>query len=567
MDLRGTQVKDYHRLALAIADVVMCFTILGCNELIAATTLDYALIPLVRPGQEAPGTGGATFAEIGSFAMNNRGEVAFGARISGATRTFGVFLLSGGTIRKLALSGELAPYIGAPFTEGFDSVPLAINDLGQVAFAARVGGFSGQVGVFYFRANDLFPIAVLPPILPGSADRVTGLSLNNNWEIAFTTQSSLYLYSQDCVTPVVIRGQAVPGGGAFQSFSGVAINNFGQIAFYAHSAGGLFLYSNGIITPIVREGESGPGVAGSRFDRFEFRLDDAGEVLFAGDQVFNANAMGVTYRRFGIYLFARGAICPVAIIGQPVASQDVVLSSLSTFDMSRSGKIAVSASSSGQPFQTYVGSSDGFAGIRGFADGIQPYGAAQAAFYVTAVDDTGALMVRSASEYQDLLLALPLPLESVPADDFEVAGSGGLPIHWRSVWSNGGTGNAAMYDSSLYSYTGSSMLRLHVGPGGGSVFVLSDPIQILPGREYAVTVQMRYALASDSDSAFFTVLQYDSAGKEIALDELCGTPADNRWTWKEEAIYMRTLPNAAWIRIRFGLSATVEAYLDVDALK
>jgi len=67
--------------------------------------------------------------------------------------------------------------------------------------------------------------------------------------------------------------------------------------------------------------------------------------------------------------------------------------------------------------------------------------------------------------------------------------------------------------------------------------------------------------------ARFTVLQYDADGNEIAINELDGIAGDNYWTWKQKTHSIYTRPDAATIRIRFGLISSTESYLDVDALK
>ena len=538
----------------------------------------YALSPMVAVGQEAPDTGGGRFERVGSLAMNNRGEIAFGAAISGSRFTSGIFLLTGGGLLKIALNGEPAPYIGPPLTEDFSTTRLAINNLGQVAFASTIGSWSAgtpQVGVFYFRANDVFPIAVLPPLTQGLPDYVTGVSLNDRWEVAFSKSSGIYHYTYNVITPVIVSGQKSDVGGAFRDFSGVLINNSGQIAFFAFvtdGPAGLYLYSEGGISSIVHAGQSAPGVPGATFDAFEFRLDDAGQVLFSGDQEANINIFGVIHRRFGIYLYSAGDLSPVALVGHAILGQDDVLIGIGMFALSRSGRIGVSGySSTGS--STYLVSPEGTSRVQPYLDGVAPNNAAQVV-NGGALNDSGTLILsgyvpESGSLSRDVrFMAAPITPEFIPPDDFEAAGRDSLPAHWSTVWTNSGTGDVSRFDSNgLYSYSGNSMLRLHVGVGGGSVFALSDPVRIIPERVYAMIVEMRYALASDSDTVAFTVLQYDDAGNQIAINELDGVAADNRWNWKDKAMFIRTMPNASWIRIRFGLISAAEAYADVDDLR
>ena len=65
----------------------------------------------------------------------------------------------------------------------------------------------------------------------------------------------------------------------------------------------------------------------------------------------------------------------------------------------------------------------------------------------------------------------------------------------------------------------------------------------------AVTVQMRYSLTSPSEAACFTLLQYDSAGKEIAINQVDGIAGNKYWTWTPKAPCIHTFPDAATIRI------------------
>lgn len=77
---------------------------------------------------------------------------------------------------------------------------------------------------------------------------------------------------------------------------------------------------------------------------------------------------------------------------------------------------------------------------------------------------------------------------------------------------------------------------------------------------------MRYNLAGTGDSVYFTVIQYDIRNNPLGLDEKRGVSGDNFWTWQPKTLVIHTATGAAFIRIRFGLIAAVESYLDVDAI-
>ena len=180
----------------------------------------------------------------------------------------------------------------------------------------------------------------------------------------------------------------------------------------------------------------------------------------------------------------------------------------------------------------------------------------------------GQIPDQAGNPQSSLFAALPVTADSLPPDDFEVLASGNLPAGWPTSWTDSKGGGAWQYDSGgRDSFSGNSVLRLHVGAGGGFTFVLSDPVNVSPNQFYAFTVQMRYYLTTTSEAVCFTVLQYDAAGNEIAINELDGIAGDNYWTWKRKALSIHTHPDAASIRIRFGLISSTESYLDVDALK
>jgi hypothetical protein len=105
-----------------------------------------------------------------------------------------------------------------------------------------------------------------------------------------------------------------------------------------------------------------------------------------------------------------------------------------------------------------------------------------------------------------------------------------------------------------------------VAEGGGSVFALSDPLPVAATALYRISARLRYKLDGADDRVFLAVVQYDASGREIAVDEVQGS-RDNGWRWKLKRVLVRAREDAVSIRIRFGLKAGSEAYLDVDALE
>jgi hypothetical protein len=97
--------------------------------------------------------------------------------------------------------------------------------------------------------------------------------------------------------------------------------------------------------------------------------------------------------------------------------------------------------------------------------------------------------------------------------------------------------------------------------------VLSDPREVLPDTDYVVTVPVRFYFQSPDENGFVTLIQYDRDGHEIALDEIRLIRGQSLWTWESQILTIRTRPDAALVRMRLGLSAPIEAYLDVDGIQ
>jgi hypothetical protein len=111
------------------------------------------------------------------------------------------------------------------------------------------------------------------------------------------------------------------------------------------------------------------------------------------------------------------------------------------------------------------------------------------------------------------------------------------------------------------------MVRMHVGARGGAAFLLSSAIPIEGDRAFAITAQLRYVLSDRGDEADFVILEFDDRGAIIAEHHLTGRPADSMWQWQARTQAFATTPQTRAIRIRFGLAAAAESYLDIDSVR
>jgi hypothetical protein len=227
---------------------------------------------VVTTGAAAPGVASATFASVDSPALNDRGDIAFLATLRRGRETVeAIYLSRGGRLQKVVTQGDPAP-AGGTFA-GF-SVP-AINAKGLVAFGAVIEG----------RA------------VPGG----------------------LFVAEGDRVRMLVGAGDDAPGGGIFAKFSDrLALNDAGTLAFnaiLAHGpiAGGLFAFEGDRTRPIVVLGDAAPG--GGRFSYFGLwpTLTATGDVAFAASVDGGSTPIGV-------FLAGRDGITRIAGVGDLLPS-------------------------------------------------------------------------------------------------------------------------------------------------------------------------------------------------------------------------------------------------------
>ena len=159
----------------------------------------YVAVAVALEGQAAPAGVGGTFSSFGhSLAwypvLNDSGDVAFRAEVTGGSASVGVFLYSGGTITILVLAGDAAPDSGGGSFDDFEVV--SINGSGDVAFDSVISGGTASQG--------------------------------------------LYVASGGSLTTVAMEGDSAPdtGGGTYSGLSFPLVNDVGDVAFYAAVSGG-----------------------------------------------------------------------------------------------------------------------------------------------------------------------------------------------------------------------------------------------------------------------------------------------------------------------------------------
>src|SRR5213594_1112844 len=212
-----------------------------------------------------PAPGGGSFEHFGVESLpivapaNTKGQVAFFATMLRSTASEAFFLASQGRAVRVVAEGDPVP--GGGVFSGFGRHPIpALNERGDVAFAAAVAGGRTVEGIFLRNARGLRPVVVTGGGAPGlpsgtiaAVDAVVGGRL----------------------TKVVAQGDPAPAGGTFAGFGPPVINNRRRVAFAAvvegrAVPGGVFMASGPTIRMVTGAGSVTP--IGGIFVKFSERV-------------------------------------------------------------------------------------------------------------------------------------------------------------------------------------------------------------------------------------------------------------------------------------------------------
>jgi hypothetical protein len=168
-------------------------------------------------GQAAPDLPDRTFGQLGETAINDNGEIVFDSLIKGASRrTEAIFLKSNAGIRKVVDTDT-----SAPGTDGQRFLVLrlpTINNRGDIAFQADLSG-TVPCGLFLVSAGAIQTV-VLGDQPIGGTNQIFGtfnpyFSLNNLGDIVFASlfgggANTVFLYSAGVLSPIVQGSEPVP---------------------------------------------------------------------------------------------------------------------------------------------------------------------------------------------------------------------------------------------------------------------------------------------------------------------------------------------------------------------
>jgi len=255
---------------------------------------------IASTGQAAPGGGAFDRFSVESLPIvapiNGKGQVAFFASIVRGRASEGFYLSTGTRLGKLVADGDSAPGGGVFSGLGRHPVP-ALNDAGELAFAATIAGARAVEGIFVASARGVRAVALAgsaaPEIPSGTFASLDTPAINGRGEVAFLATvrrgresvEAIYIQSGGKLRKVVSQGDPAPAGGTFAGFGPPSLNGGGLIVFAAivegrAIPGGVFIVKGGAIKMLVGAGEATPD--GGIFAKLSERvaLNDAGTVAF-----------------------------------------------------------------------------------------------------------------------------------------------------------------------------------------------------------------------------------------------------------------------------------------------
>jgi len=312
-----------HKLAAVLSVLLVSMTVAGARAQSSVRAVAIA-------GDPAPG--GGTFEHFSVEALpivapaNTKGQVAFFATILRSTASEAFFLASPQRTVRVVAEGDPVP--GGGTFSGFGRHPIpALNERGDVAFAAAIVGGRTVEGIFVRDARGLRPVVLTgrgaPGMASGTIAAVDAPALNDHGDLAFLasvrrgreTVEAVYTVIAGRLAKVVAQGDPAPAGGTFAGFGPPAINNRRRVAFAAvvegrAVPGGVFAADGATVRMLTGAGSETP--IGGIFVKFSERiaLNDAGAVAFTA-VLKNAEA------EQGVFVVRDDHVRKVIALGEP----------------------------------------------------------------------------------------------------------------------------------------------------------------------------------------------------------------------------------------------------------
>jgi len=248
-----------------------------------------SVVPLMQNGDAAPGGGSLILA--GSHVANAQESIAYGAIVTDAVRTQGIFRNDGGHTVAIADDTTAAPtggtflFFGAPVIDQHGRVAFFAGTTGPADFGIYRG--DGATTTAIFAANQSAPgggtfVDFSDPLINKRGQVLAQAILDG------PSAAGLFLGDGSDAIAIALSGAAAPAGGSYGIFSGpLSLNDRGESAFAVFLTGGasrsgIFRGDGTTTTTIALQGTAAPGTTGT-FDTFrDMKLGKDGTVAFIG---------------------------------------------------------------------------------------------------------------------------------------------------------------------------------------------------------------------------------------------------------------------------------------------
>jgi hypothetical protein len=310
-----------------------------------------AIQAVALTGSAAPA--GGTYSDFLTQVLNGTGQMAYLASLTGGSTPSGLFVGAPGAIQAAALPGTAAP-AGGNYS-GFYNERLALNESGQVAFRATLTGGASTDGLFVGAAGAVQAAALQGTAAPaggnyaGSTNGFSNPSVNASGQVAFfasltggSSLSGIFVGAPGAIQAAALNGAPAPAGGNYGGLSVPVLNRFGQVAFIGgltggSSSSGVFVGAPGAIQAVALAGTAAPG-GGTYFAFRDPALNGSGQVAYSA----TLNGGGSS----GVFVGAPGSVQAVALTGS-AAPGGVTFGGFTNVSLNGSGRVAFYASLTG----------------------------------------------------------------------------------------------------------------------------------------------------------------------------------------------------------------------------